>query len=57
MFLFLGDDKWRGLRLKMIPCVVEGNFFVKKLLGDRPVLIKALHLRHHTSRVSNPEWV
>ena len=41
----------------MIPCVIEGNFFVKKLLGDRPVLIKALQPRYHTSTVSNPEWV
>mmetsp|Transcript_8878 Transcript_8878/g.29265 ORF Transcript_8878/g.29265 Transcript_8878/m.29265 type:complete len:137 (-) Transcript_8878:307-717(-) len=47
-FMDSGDDKWRGLRLKMIPCVVEGNFFVKKLLGDRPVLIKAIKTRYHT---------
>jgi hypothetical protein len=42
------DDKWRGSRLKLIPCVVEGNFIVRKLVGSRPVLIKAIKTKYHT---------
>ena len=42
------DDKWRGARLKLIPCVVEGNFIVRKLVGSRPVLIKAIKTKYYT---------
>jgi hypothetical protein len=42
------DDKWRGARLKLIPCVVEGNFIVRKLVGSRPVLIKAIKTKYYS---------
>ena len=38
-FLFGSDDDFRDRTLKMIPNVAEGNFFLKRAIGNSPVIL------------------
>ena len=38
-FFFGGDDTFRDSTFKLIPCVVEGNFMVRKAVGSTPAIM------------------
>ena len=39
---------FRNSRLKLIPRILSGNFLVRKVVGDRPVMLgKAVQLTHY----------
>ncbi len=40
-------DVVRHKRFKLIPCVVEGNFLVRRVVGSRPVMVKAIKTRYY----------
>ena len=38
-FFFGGDDEFRHNTFKLIPCVIEGNFMVRKAVGSTPAIM------------------
>ena len=38
-FFFGGDDTFRGNTFKLIPCIIEGNFMVRKAVGSTPAIM------------------
>jgi len=38
-FFFGGDDEFRHNTFKLIPCIIEGNFMVRKAVGSTPAIM------------------
>lgn len=66
-----GSDNFRNKRLKLIPKIVSGNWFVRKVVGSKPAILgtKGLGMKYYvtkkyleididltTSRVANGIW-
>jgi len=52
-----GDHQFRNTRLKLIPCIIEGNWFVRKFVGTTPAIlgknVKVNHYDQTTERLKN----